>query len=178
MIIKKGHQSLHYIFLHQFQYISELNATGYIYAFAHDEACYTPAQCLLNNQLQPRMQAPQVNIGLHFIALITSESRWNNSNSRNYRLSLLVNIIAKSELIILKIFKNTKTLKTENIKSKMWIWKVQTENRKLKIENWKFKIKKWKLTVENWKLTIKIWKLRIKNWKLKIKIFIAKDYVN
>ena len=77
--------------------------------FAHDEACYTPAQNLLNNQLQLRMQAPQGDIGLHFIAPVTSESRF----------SLLVNIIAKSEVIILKIFKNTKTLKTENGKTKI-----------------------------------------------------------
>ena len=77
--------------------------------FAHDEACYTPAQSLLNNQLQLRMQAPQGDIGLHFIARVTSESRF----------SLLVNIISKSEVIILKIFKNTKTLKTENGKTKI-----------------------------------------------------------
>ena len=64
--------------------------------FAHDGAWYTPAQRLINIQLQPRNQTSQAGIGLHFIAIVISESRRKKSYNKNLKLYLLVNLILKS----------------------------------------------------------------------------------
>ena len=75
MITKKGHQSLHYIFLHQRQQIFELAAAWYKYVFAHDGAWYTPVQGLINIQFQSENQTSQAGIGLYFISIVLSEFR-------------------------------------------------------------------------------------------------------
>ena len=64
-----------YSFLYQLQQIFELAVASYNYAFAHDEAWYIPVQGLIYIQLQHRNQTAQAGIGLHFIAIVISESR-------------------------------------------------------------------------------------------------------
>ena len=86
----------------------------------------TRAQGLISIQFQPRNQNPQAGIGLHFITIVISESRQLKSSNKK-QLFLLVNLIHKSLFLILKNFKNTKTLKIEN-------QKLKNENQKLKIE--------------------------------------------
>ena len=78
MITKKGHQSLHYIFLNQLQQVFQHAAAWYTYTFAHDEAWYTLVQDLINIQLHPRNQTSQAGIDLYFIAIVISESRRKN----------------------------------------------------------------------------------------------------
>ena len=91
MITKKGYQSLHYIFFHQLQQVFELAAAWYTYTFAHDGAWCTPAQGLINIQLQPRNQTSQADIGLYFITIVISESRRRKkTNNKNLKLFLLV----------------------------------------------------------------------------------------
>ena len=59
MVTKKGHQSLHYIFLHQLQQVFELAAAWYTNTFSHYGTWCTRAQGLINIQLQPKNRTPQ-----------------------------------------------------------------------------------------------------------------------